>query len=173
MPGNLAQQKAQSFRPQAGRLLRLGEEDMHPGAARSGYLILGFLRSVRDGQTVGILVGNRVAVREDHVVMGAVALDVRHGKMPVVRDVVVEQRHFFPAGEGAHDLHGFHLGMRTGGRMPAEIFCVGRFFPGGVVALVRRRSGRVGGGMMCRLMRGVGMGSAGRFVRVRVRGSLG
>lgn len=85
-------------------LSRLGKEHHHAWPFFCLDLIALFVRTVGNGKSVAGLIINRFAVKEQSVVMSAVALYMMDGDMPAIDCAVVNQGNFLPVGEAPGDF---------------------------------------------------------------------
>jgi len=86
-------------------LLRLCEEHIQSRPAWGRDLVLFFLRTMRNGVAVAVLVRGRLAIHQQHIMMRFVAFDVMNGRMPGVHLAIAQQRHALPMGERTYDFN--------------------------------------------------------------------
>jgi len=106
-------------------LFRLRKEHQHARSPVGHQLILLLLRAMRNGQPIAMLVANRLAIHQQHVVMRATAAKVMERDMPGIRYAVTHQRHFLPVCESADDLNRDRLLCLALRQTPAEDLAVG------------------------------------------------
>jgi len=106
-------------------LFRLRKKHQHARAPVGHQLILLLLRAMRNGQPIAMLVANRLAIHQQHVVMRATALQVMKCDLPGIQYAVTHQRHLLPVCESADDLNRGRLLCLTLGQTPAEDLAVG------------------------------------------------
>ena len=106
--------------PAPPKLFRLRKEHQHTRATSRHQLILRLLRVARNGLAIALLVANRFAVHEQHVVMRAVARNVVQRHLPDVPRIIRDEWHLLPFGERAHNFNGGRFRCLAGGQTPAE-----------------------------------------------------
>ena len=105
-------------------LFRLRKKHQHARSPVGHQLILLLLRAMRNGQSIAMLVANRLAIHQQHVVMHAAALQVMQRDMPGIQYAVTHQRHLLPARESAGDLNRGWRRRLALKRTPAENLAV-------------------------------------------------
>src|ERR1039458_7686043 len=105
-------------------LFRLRKEHQHARSPVGHQLILLLLRAMRNGKPIAMLVANRLAIHQQHVVMRATALKVMQRDMPGIQHPVTGQRHLLPVRESTGDLNRGRRQRLALGRTPAENLAV-------------------------------------------------
>src|SRR5690349_5805610 len=103
-------------------LLGLCEEHEHARAFVRGELVAFLLRSMRHCQAITVFVVSRLAIDQEHVVMGLIALNVMEGDMPGIEDAVANKRHSLPMRERANKFHGGRFDFLAVRKAPAKYF---------------------------------------------------
>ena len=98
----------------------MAEEHEHARPARRDQRVLFFLGGMRHGQSVGMFVVRGFAVHKQHVIVRAVARNVRQRELPDAGHPVALQRHPLPAVERAGDFDEHRHGAARHVGLPAK-----------------------------------------------------
>lgn len=107
-------------------LLRLRKEHEDAPATQSFNGESFFLRALRNGEAVAMFVVDGFAIGKKHVVMRAVARNLRKRDLPAAARVA-RHRQFLPAGKSAGDFNDGRSFRRAVGQLPSKNFAISRF----------------------------------------------